>query len=123
VPVVEVSNSKTRHHKASHCAIAKAMVLNGLVFNESRLFFYSNFFIGLATRAGLQKNIMDWSVNAKFRTEEEFYNFYRTYRSLKYKEDTGKTYYNCTAKHAGLIDHVWSMEQLLTFPYHKILTG
>ena len=28
---------KTRHHKASHSAIIKAMALNGLGFNESRL--------------------------------------------------------------------------------------
>jgi hypothetical protein len=48
------------------------------------------------------------------------YNFCRTYRSLKYKSDTDKISCDCTAKHAGLIDRVWSMEQLLTFPYYKI---
>ena len=52
-----------------------------------------------------------------------YYNFCRKHRSLKYKEDTGKTSYDCPAKHAGLIDRVWSLEQLLTFPYHKIPTG
>jgi IS1 family transposase len=52
-----------------------------------------------------------------------YYNFCRTHRSLKYKGDTGKTSYNCPAKHAGLIDRVWSLEHLLTFPYHKIPTG
>jgi len=50
-------------------------------------------------------------------------NFCRTHRSLKYKDGTGKTSYNCPAKHDGLIDHVWSMEQLLMFPHHKIPTG
>jgi hypothetical protein len=52
-----------------------------------------------------------------------YYNFCRTHRSLKNKTETGKTSYNCPAKHAGLIDRVWSIEQLLTFPYYKIPTG
>ncbi len=51
-----------------------------------------------------------------------YFNFCKIHRSLKYKDDTGKTCYNCPAKHAGLIDRVWSMEDLLMFPYHKIPT-
>jgi hypothetical protein len=41
---------------------------------------------------------------------------------FKNKTETGKTSHNCPTKHAGLIDRVWSIEQLLTFPYHKITT-
>ena len=50
------------------------------------------------------------------------FNYCRKHRSLKYKDDQGKTKFNCPAKQAGLIDHVWSLHELLTFPYHKIET-
>lgn len=52
-----------------------------------------------------------------------YFNFCKIHKSLKYKDDIGKTCYNCPAKHAGLIDRVWSLEDLLMFPYHKIPTG
>ena len=48
------------------------------------------------------------------------YNYCRKHRSLKYRDDRGITKLNCPAKHAGLIDHVWSLHELLTFPYYKI---
>jgi len=51
-----------------------------------------------------------------------YFNFCKIHRSLKYKDETGKTRYNCPAKHAGLIDRVWSIKDLLMFPYHKIPT-
>ena len=35
--VIDPALPKTRHHKASHSAMIKAMVLNGLGFIESRL--------------------------------------------------------------------------------------
>jgi IS1 family transposase len=51
-----------------------------------------------------------------------YFNFCRKHRSLKYKDESGTTRFNCPAKQAGLIDHVWSQQELLTFPYHKIQT-
>jgi IS1 family transposase len=50
------------------------------------------------------------------------FNYCRKHRSLKYRDDQGKKRFNCPAKHAGLIDHIWSLSELLTFPYHKIKT-
>jgi IS1 family transposase len=50
------------------------------------------------------------------------FNFCRKHRSLKYKDESGLTKFNCPAKQAGLIDHLWSLQELLTFPYHKIQT-
>ena len=50
------------------------------------------------------------------------FNFCRKHRSLKYKDESGITKLDCPAKQAGLIDHLWSLQELLTFPYHKIQT-
>lgn len=50
------------------------------------------------------------------------FNFCRKHRALKYRNDRGITKFNCPAKQAGLIDHVWSLHELLTFPYYKIQT-
>ncbi len=57
--VIDRALPKTRQHKASHSAIIKAMALNGLGFYESRLYFYSNFFIGLPTESLLDEGISD----------------------------------------------------------------
>ena len=61
--IIDRALPKTRHHKASHSAIIKAMALNGLGFNESRLYFYSNFFIGLPTESLLGDGISPSSLN------------------------------------------------------------
>ena len=61
--IIDHALPKTRHHKASHSAIIKAMALNGLGFNESRLYFYSNFFIGLPTESLLGDGISPSSLN------------------------------------------------------------
>ena len=50
------------------------------------------------------------------------FNFCRKHRSLNYIDESGLTKFNCPAKQAGLIDHLWSLQELLTFPYHKIQT-
>jgi len=50
------------------------------------------------------------------------FNFCRKHRSLGYKDENDITRFNSPAKQAGLIDHVWSLHELLTFPYHKIQT-
>ncbi len=61
--IIDRALPKTRHHKASHSAIIKAMALNGLGFNESRLYFYSNFFIGLPTERLLGEGISPSDLN------------------------------------------------------------
>lgn len=50
------------------------------------------------------------------------FNFCRKHRSLDYKDENEITRFNSPAKQAGLIDHVWNLHELLTFPYHKIQT-
>ena len=50
------------------------------------------------------------------------FNFCRKHRSLDYKDKNGITRFNSPARQAGLIDHVWSLYDMLTFPYHKIQT-
>jgi transposase len=61
--IIDRALPKTRQHKASHSAIIKAMSLNGLGFNESRLYFYSNFFIGLPTESLLGEGISPSNLN------------------------------------------------------------
>lgn len=51
-----------------------------------------------------------------------YFNFCRKHRSLNYKDEDEITRFNSPARHAGLIDHVWSLKELLTFPYYKIQT-
>jgi len=50
------------------------------------------------------------------------FNFCRKHRSLGYMDENGTKKFNSPAKQAGLISHVWSLRELLTFPYHKIQT-
>lgn len=50
------------------------------------------------------------------------FNFCRKHRSLDYRDEKEITRFNSPARQAGLIDHVWSLHELLTFPYHKIQT-
>lgn len=50
------------------------------------------------------------------------FNFCRKHRSLCYRDENGIKKFNSPAKQAGLIDHVWSLKELLTHPYHKTQT-
>ncbi|MDD4162772.1 MAG: hypothetical protein PHW87_09890 [Methanothrix sp.] len=50
------------------------------------------------------------------------FNFCRKHCALSYKDENGIKKFNSPAKQAGLIDHVWSLQELLMFPYHKIKT-
>jgi transposase len=61
--IIDRALPKTRQHKASHSAIVKAMILNGLGFIESRLYFYSNFFIGLPKEKLLGEGITPSHLN------------------------------------------------------------
>jgi IS1 family transposase len=51
-----------------------------------------------------------------------YFNFCRKHRSLVYVDKNGITKFNSPARHAGLIDHVWNLHELLAFPYYKIQT-
>lgn len=47
--VIDEALPKTREHILPHSAVVKAMLLNGLGFNERRMYFFSRFFDNLAT--------------------------------------------------------------------------
>jgi transposase len=47
--VIDNALPKTRNHILPHSAVVKAMLLNGLGFNERRLYFFSRFFTNLST--------------------------------------------------------------------------
>lgn len=47
--IIDAELPKTREHTLSHSDIVKAMLLNGLGFNERRLYFFSRFFNNLST--------------------------------------------------------------------------
>lgn len=50
------------------------------------------------------------------------FNYCRKHRSLDFEDENGITKFNCPAKQAGLIDHIWSLRELLTYPYYKTKT-
>jgi transposase len=47
--VIDEALPKTQNHIIPHSAVVKAMLLNGLGFNERRLYFFSRFFTNLST--------------------------------------------------------------------------
>lgn len=51
------------------------------------------------------------------------FNFCRKHRGLKYINEVGVTKYKCPAWAQGLTDHIWSLAELLTYPYHKKTTN
>lgn len=50
------------------------------------------------------------------------FNYCREHISLKYEDESGKDKFDCPAKREGLIDHIWSLSELLTYPYYKTQT-
>lgn len=50
------------------------------------------------------------------------FNFCRGHGSLKHRNDKGVIEMNCPAKEYGLIDHNWSLRELLTYPYYITTT-
>jgi len=75
--IIDRALPKTRSHKASHSAIITAICLNGLGFNESRFYFYSNFFIGLPTESLLGEGISPSNLNddTLSRTLDAIFNY------------------------------------------------
>ncbi len=55
--LIDTNIPKSRNHNLSHSTVIKAMCLNGLEFNESRLYLYSDYFEKLPTERLLGKNI------------------------------------------------------------------
>ncbi len=52
------------------------------------------------------------------------FNFCRPHGSLKkHFDECGRVRRNCPAKEYGLIDHNWTLRELLTYPYHKTSTN
>ncbi|HOV81934.1 MAG TPA: IS1 family transposase [Methanothrix sp.] len=51
------------------------------------------------------------------------FNFCRKHRGLEYEDEDGVRRYKCPAWAQGLTDHIWSLHELLTFPYYKKATN
>jgi len=52
-----------------------------------------------------------------------YFNFCRKHRSLSYIDEKGNKRWNCPAKEYGLIDHNWTLKEMLTFSYHETSTN
>ena len=61
--LIDSSMPKSRNHHLSHSTVIKAMCLNGLGFNESRLYLYSSYFENLPTERLLGKGILPEHIN------------------------------------------------------------
>ena len=51
------------------------------------------------------------------------FNFCRGHGSLVFLDEEGKKRKNSPAKEFGLIDHNWTLREMLTFPYHNTSTS
>ena len=51
------------------------------------------------------------------------FNFCRGHGSLKYRDEDDRVKKNAPLKAYGLIDHNWTLRELLTFPYHRTSTS
>ena len=61
--IIDTIIPKNRKHNLPHSTVIKAMCLNGLGFNESRLYLYSNYFENLPTERLLGKGILPEHIN------------------------------------------------------------
>ena len=61
--IIDTIIPKSRSHNLPHSTVMKAMCLNGLGFNESRLYLYSNYFENLPTERLLGKGILPEHIN------------------------------------------------------------
>ncbi len=50
------------------------------------------------------------------------YNYCRKHLSLENEGEIGKNRFDCPAKRAGLTGRIWSLSELLTYPYYKTQT-
>ncbi len=61
--VIDANIPKSRKYNLSHSTVIKAMCLNGLGFNESRLYLYSDYFENLPTERLLGEGILPEHIN------------------------------------------------------------
>ena len=61
--IIDTNIPKIRNHNLSHSTVIKAMCLNGLGFNESRLYLYSDYFENLPTERLLGEGILPEHIN------------------------------------------------------------
>lgn len=75
--VIDEALPKTRDHILPHSAVVKAMVLNGLGFNERRLYIFSRFFDNLSTEQLLGPGITPEHLNddVLLRTLDRIYEY------------------------------------------------
>jgi transposase len=55
--IIDETIPKTRDHILPHSAVIKAMLLNGLGFNERRLYIFSRFFSNLPNKKREEKTL------------------------------------------------------------------
>ncbi|MBN1322768.1 MAG: hypothetical protein JW986_02035, partial [Methanotrichaceae archaeon] len=51
------------------------------------------------------------------------FNFCKKHHGLNYINEVGVTKYKYPAWAQGFTDHIWSLAELLTYPYHKKTTS
>ena len=75
--LINTSMPKSRNHHLSHSTVIKAMCLNGLGFNESRLYLYSGDFENLPTERLLGEGILPKHINDDVlgRTLDKIYEY------------------------------------------------
>ena len=61
--LIDISIPKRRKNHLSHSTVIKAMCLNGLGFNESRLYLYGDYFENLPTERLLGDGILPEHIN------------------------------------------------------------
>ncbi|HJH29024.1 MAG TPA: DUF4277 domain-containing protein [Methanosarcinaceae archaeon] len=61
--IIDANIPKSRNNNLSHSTVMKAMCVNGLVFNESRLYLFSKYFENLPTERLLGKGILPEHIN------------------------------------------------------------
>ena len=61
--IIDINMPKDRKHNLPHSTVIKAMCLNGLGFNESRLYLYSDYFENLPTERLLGEGILPEHIN------------------------------------------------------------
>jgi transposase len=75
--IIDTNMPKSRSHNLPHSTVIKAMCLNGLGFNESRLYLYSNYFENLPTERLLGNGILPEHINDDVlgRTLDKIYEY------------------------------------------------
>ncbi len=75
--LIDTTIPKNRNHNLSHSAVIKAMCLNGLGFNESRLYLYADYFENLPTERLLGEGIFPEHINDDVlgRTLDKIYEY------------------------------------------------